>query len=204
MQSLNMAKLAEQFDALAEAVTAISGTFRAATASGEGAAGNGKAAEPVRTRRKSKPAPAAEEETYTEDEVRTALKELAQTHGKDKMAEALASVGAGRLPDVDESQYAELMAWITAAAAEEGEEEEEEEETAKTRRRSKKTPALDPAAVKKAFSALVKADRAAAKRILKEVGAERFGDIEDDPEALQTVNDAVQAAKEGEEEDDIL
>jgi hypothetical protein len=178
-------KLAEQFDALAETMLAISGTFRSAVGGGEVGSGDGKATKPVRGAK-----PAAE---TTEDTVREALKELAASKGKEKMAEALASVGAGRLPDVDASQYDELLSTIKEMM------EAEDEPPAKaTKGRKPKKAAPDMDTLTEKFKALVASDKATAKQLLKDAGLAKLSDIDaDDEEAMTDMLKAIEDALEG-------
>lgn len=212
-KELNLSKLAEQFDQLAELMTAISGTFRDGDS---GSAGEGADAKPARkvraaapadepaekpTRAKRKPAPVDDEaeDTFTEDQVRNALKELAAVKGKDAMAEALASVGAGRLPDVDENDYAVLMKAVKEAM--EAEEEEEEKPAPKAKGKAK-PKAIDFDDVKEKFMQLVDADKAAAKKVLKAAGVAKLGEVDvDDADAVADLAKAIDEALENADDD---
>lgn len=203
MEAKTAAKLAEQFDALSEALSAIAGTFRHAAGGAGGAGGD----EPAPRRAAAKPSkpskPAPTEDEVTEDAVREALKELAATKGKDKMAAVLASVGAGRLPEVDESQYGELMEAIAAAMTDE--EEEAPPPKAKAKAKTKKAPAVTYDQVEEAFRAVAKADKVAAKAILKEAGLAKLSDIDtDDAEALAAVLAACTSAGDDDDDDDLV
>lgn len=213
-KELNLSKLAEQFDQLAELMTAISGTFRDG---GSGSAGESADAKPARKVRaaapadepaekparasKRKPAPADDEaeDTFTEDQVRNALKELAAVKGKDAMAEALASVGAGRLPDVDENDYAVLMKAVKEAMEAEYEEEEKPAPKAKGKAKPK---AIDFDDVKEKFMQLVDADKAAAKKVLKAAGVAKLGEVDvDDADAVADLAKAIDEALENADDD---
>lgn len=202
MNEAMLKKLADQFDALSAQLTAISGTFRSGAGSAEDEVGDAAPAKPVRGKA-AKPAatPAAKskaaEEAITEDEVRTALKELAATKGKDKMADALAEVGAGRLPDVDESDYPALMAKIKELV------EEDDAPAAKPAKAAKaKKVAITYEAVEAKFRELVAADKKAAKGVLSEAGLAKLSEVDQDDEgALADLNNAITKALEGEDDD---
>jgi len=216
-KELNVGKLAEQFDQLSELITAISGTFRAASSGEKGGSVDDEAAEPVRTRRakpapapagKSKPAPTEDEDTVTEDQVRAALKGLADVKGKDAMAGALASVGAGRLPDVDENDYPALMKAVKEALEAEDEADEAEEPAPKTRSsRTKKAPAKKAAPeyddIVERFKALAGQDKDAAKAVLKKCKLAKLSEVDqEDDDAMTAVSEAIDAAMV--DEDDLV
>lgn len=103
---MNQKKLAEQFDEMSALCAAIAGTFRASGGGGGTAEDDAPSAKRA-SARKGKAAKV--EEGPTVDEVRAKLKELMDAKGKDVMVAALETVGAGKLGDVDESQYKELL-----------------------------------------------------------------------------------------------
>ena len=207
-KELNVGKLAEQFDQLAELITAISGTFRAASVGEKSGSGDDEVTKPVRTRSKSASAPAPagkskqaateeDEDTVTEDQVRAALKGLADVKGKDAMAEALASVGAGRLPDVDENDYPALMKAVKEAL--EAEDEADEEPAPKAKTRTKKAPAKKAAPeyddIVERFKALAGQDKDAAKAVLKKCKLAKLSEVDqDDDDAMIAVSEAIDAA----------
>lgn len=214
-KALNVAKLAEQFDQLAELMLAISGTFRGGASDSDEAAGDAKPSRKVRAaapaddetaekpaRRSRKPAAVEEdaEDTHTEDQVRAALKELASVKGKDAMAEALASVGAGRLPDVDENDYGVLMKAVKEAMEAE---EEEEKPAAKSKAKPKaKAKEIDFDDVKEKFTQLVEADKAAAKKVLKAAGVAKLSEVDtDDADAVAELAKAIDEALENADDD---
>ena len=195
-------KLAAQFDDLASTLTAISGTFRSGSGSAEDEGGDAAPAKSVRgkaTKPSAKPAAKskATEATVTEDEVRDALKELAATKGKEKMADALAEVGAGRLPDVDESDYPALMAKIKELT-------EEEDEAPKAKPAAKgeaKKVAITYEQVEEKFRELVAADKKAAKGVLNEAGLAKLSEVDQDDEgALADLHTAINAALESDDD----
>jgi len=214
-KALNVAKLAEQFDQLAELMLAISGTFRGGASDSDEAAGDAKPSRKVRAaapaddepaekpaRRSRKPAAVEEgaEDTHTEDQVRAALKELASVKGKDAMAEALASVGAGRLPDVDENDYGVLMKAVKEAMEAE---EEEEKPAAKSKAKPKaKVKEIDFDDVKEKFTQLVETDKAAAKKVLKAAGVAKLSEVDtDDADAVAELAKAIDEALENADDD---
>jgi hypothetical protein len=214
-KALNVAKLAEQFDQLAELMLAISGTFRGGASDSDEAAGDAKSSRKVRAaapaddepaekpaRRSRKPAAVEEdtEDTHTEDQVRAALKELASVKGKDAMAEALASVGAGRLPDVDENDYGVLMKAVKEAMEAE---EEEEKPAAKSKAKPKaKAKEVDFDDVKEKFTQLVETDKAAAKKVLKAAGVAKLSEVDtDDADAVAELAKAIDEALENADDD---
>jgi hypothetical protein len=170
---LDMNKVADQLDELAQVVIALSGTFRAAGGGGGTASGKGKTGGKPAGKPPAKVAAGAAEEgaELTEDDVREKLKELVAAKGKDVMVSALESVGAAKLGDVDESQYAELVEKIDELIAE----EETEPEPAKPAKKvaAKKTakkagPTLEE--VTAAASALIDADKPAYMKLMKKLG----------------------------------
>lgn len=203
---LNHKAIADHLDAIAEAFTGLTGYFRAAGAGGASTGVDGGAKKPA-TKSTAKPAAAkgkakadADEEELTIEEVREALKELVELRGKEVMVQALESVGAGKLADVDESQYAELMVEVERLK------EEEPEEAApakKTRTRSKakpKGPTMDDLVEK--FKELIEADRAAAKAVVKELGVAKISEVDEDD--IVDAMAAVEAALAGDGDDDLL
>lgn len=211
-------KLAEQFAEMGVLMDAISGTFRAASDSGEDTAGNGGAGTKVRPGTKTAPAKSAArgkakadaEDDVTEDDVREALQGLAESKGKGALVAALGSVGAGALKDVDESQYQELIDNVTSIL-ESGEEYDDDGEVIEAPAKGKKAPAKKaaPAAkttrAKKAtresatekFSELAAEDEDAAKALLKELGVKRFGLLDDDSDWTE-ITEQIAEAFEGE------
>ena len=207
--SINSKKVAEQLDIISEAFMALAGTFRSGSSSDEDGAGDGEAAKPVRSSKSTaKPAaskPAAKkaeapaESDLSIDEVRAKLKELVEAKGKDKMVEALESVGAGKLGDVDESQYQELL-----DKAQEFIDEEDEapaKKPAPKGKAKKAGPTLDE--VNEAAKALIAADKPAYLKLAKKLG--KPSEMEEDDYAT-AVAAYEQAMPEGSEDgdDDLL
>jgi hypothetical protein len=189
--SINSKKVAEQLDAISEAFLALAGTFRADSSSDEDSSGDEPTAKPVRGS-KSKPAakPAAKkaeaQDDLSIDDVRTKLKELVEAKGKEKMVEALESVGAGKLADVDESQYQELV-----DKAQEFIDEEDESVTKKAAPKGKKKtgPTLDD--VNEAAKALIAADKPAYLKLTKKLGKPSEMDEDDYATAIAAYEQAM-------------
>lgn len=199
--SLNHKTVAEQLDAISEGFTALAGSFRSSGGTGAGGSADGEAEKPVRTTKsaaKSKPAAKKEAEAsdLSIDEVREKLKELVDAKGKEKMVEALESVGAGKLADVDESQYQELVDKAQEFI-------DEEDEPAPKKPAAKKTakkagPTLDD--VNEAAKALIAADKPAYLKLSKKLGKPSEMDEADYADAIA----AYEAAMPSEEGDDDL
>ena len=200
-------EIAEAFDAINEQIGKLASYFRNGSGSAGSAGVNGTAKKPATKSAAAKPAVGKakakadpDEEELTIEEVREALKELVEVRGKEVMVQALESVGAGKLADVDESQYQELMVEVERLK------EEEPEEAApakKTRTRSKakaKGPTMDDLVEK--FKELIEADRAAAKAVVKELGVAKISEVEEDD--IADAMTAVEAALAGDGDDDLL
>lgn len=205
ISTINVAAIAAAFAAIGEQMLILEGAFRAAAGGAAGAAVDAKAGKPVRSS-KSKPAPEPDE-AISEDTVREALKGLSDAQGKEAMVAVLAKFGAGRLSEVDESSYGELLTAIKAA-------EEEEEEAPAPKSKAKAAPAkkakakaepeIDIDDLTEKFKALVEADKAAAKAALKGAGLAKLADLDtDDADAVKELYDAIVAALP-EEDDDLL
>lgn len=204
--NMNHKKIAETLDAISELFTQLSGTFRSAGSDTADSGGDEPAAKPVRGP-KSTPKPAtkaaakkAEPEELSTDEVRAKLKELVEVKGKEKMVEALESVGAGKLADVDESQYQELV----EKAQEFIDEEDEPAPKAKSavKGKAKKAgPTLDD--VNEAAKALIEADKPAYLKLSKKLGKPSEME-EDDYAAAITAYEQAMPEEAGEDGDDDL
>lgn len=193
--SLQNEKVADLFDAMGSLFARLSHEFRQA-----GAPGEEQAPTPVpapRTRKAKaavEPVPAPEAEPADEltvDDVRTALKSLMEKHGKEVMASTLKAVGAGRLADVDESQYGELMGLIATASAFEIPEE---------------APAPvypEFSEVTAVFKQLIQKDKARATLVLSAFDVAKVSALPQDKwqEAIDTV---IAVLAEPEAEDDLL
>lgn len=209
--SINSKKVAEQLDAISEAFMALAGTFRAGSGSDEDSSGDGEAAKPVRgtkpaAKSASKPAAkkaqAVEESELTIDDVRTKLKELVEAKGKEKMVEALESVGAGKLADVDESQYQELVDKAQEFIDEEEEADPVPAKKAPAKGKAKKAgPTLDE--VNEAAKALIAADKPAYLKLSKKLGKPSEMD-EDDYAAAIAAYEAAMPEEAGEDDDGLL
>jgi hypothetical protein len=207
--SINSKKVAEQLDAISEAFMALAGTFRSGGIGGEGSSVDGEAEKPVRpsksavkpatSRPTAKKAQTVDDSDLTIDDVRTKLKELVEAKGKEKMVEALASVGAGKLADVDESQYQELV----DKAQEFIDEEDEAPAKKPAPKGNAKTagPTLDE--VNEAAKALIAADKPAYLKLAKKLG--KPSEMEEDDYAA-AIAAYEQAMPEGSEDgdDDLL
>lgn len=206
---LNHKAIADHFDAISEAMSGLAGYFRAAGVGGTGSGVNGGATKPAAksaaagkagSTAKGKTKAEPEDTELTIEEVREKLKELVEARGKEVMVEALESVGAGKLADVDESQYQELMEKVEELMVEP---EEAPEPAKKTRSRSKakpKGPTMEDLVEK--FKELIEADRAKAKAVCKELGVAKISEVDEDD--IGTAMDAVEAALAGDEDDDLL
>lgn len=198
MKELNHEQVAEAFDEIAAIFTRLSGTFRLSGAAGGDAPSNGKA--------RGKPAartvvgPTEPSDEHDEDSIREALKQLAVAKGKDTMVAALASVGAAKLGDVDESQYGELMTNITAAM-EAAEEEPAPAKKTAAKKTAAKAKAVTLEQVTEAAKALIDADKPAYLKLVKKTGKPSEMD-EDGYAAALAAFQAAMPAEEG--EDDLL
>lgn len=208
MSDINNAQVAETLDEISELMSKLAGHFRSSSSGSSGAAVDGTAKKAVRGAAASKPAAgkakakAAEpDEELTIEEVREALKELVELRGKEVMVQALESVGAGKLADVDESQYAELMVEVERLKEEEPEEAPEPAKKTRTRSKAKaKGPTMEDLVEK--FKELIESDRAAAKAVVKELGVTKISEVDDDD--IADAMTAVEAALAGDGDDDLL
>lgn len=200
-KDLNLEKLAEQFDELAAQLTAIGGTFRDAIGGGADKSNERPAAKRA-SAGKGKAAPVeADPAELTEDDVREALKELVAAKGKEVMVQALESVGASKLAEVDESQYQELMDKVNELK--EAEDEPPAKPAAKTapakKAAAKKAgPTLDE--LTEAAKGLIDADKPAYLKIVKKFGKPS----EVDEDQYGAMLEAIQAAMPEEGGDDDL
>lgn len=186
--------IAEQFSIIGEAFIALSAMFLDGGDKAAKATGTAKTA--AKSTAKSKPVSKPADDEHTEDDVRTALKGLMEKHGKDKMVEALELVGAGKLADVDDSQYGELMGIIEGFMEQEPE-APEPKKTAAKKVAKKKGPTVDDVTAK--FKELIAADKALAKSVLKELGVAKVSDLDEDQ--YQDAIDAATTALEGADDD---
>jgi len=207
-KELNYASVADTLDEISALFSKLSGSFRVGASSAVGGVGDGAATKSVRTSKsaagKPKPAPKEEETSDEElsiDAVREKLKELVEAKGKDKMVEALESVGAGKLADVDESQYQEL---VDAAQAMIDEEDESEEKPAKkpAAKKAAKTKAITLDELTAAAKELIEADKAAFVKLSKKFGKPSEADEDTYADYLKAIQAAMPEAEEG--DDDLL
>lgn len=207
MKEAQVRKASELFQTISEAFAELSATFSSDSGDDAGGSVNGKAAKPVRGSKSAAPAATAkgkpkatEEVELTEDDVRDALRELVELRGKEVMVQALESVGAGKLADVDESQYQELMDKV--AELKEAEPEEAPAPTkgkAKPAAKKKAGPTLED--VQEAAKALIDADKPAFVKLSKKLGKPSEMD-EDDYAAAIEAYEAAMPAEAG--DDDLL
>ena len=205
--SINSKKVAEQLDIISEAFMALAGTFRSGGSADQADDGDEQVAKPVRGS-KSAPKPAAkpaakkaqaEQDELSIDDVRTKLKELVEAKGKEKMVEALESVGAGKLADVDESQYQEL---VDKAQEFIDEEDEAPAKKAPAKKTAKKAgPTLDD--VNEAAKALIAVDKPAYLKLSKKLGKPSEME-EDDYAAAIAAYEQAMPEEAGEDGDDDL
>lgn len=209
---LNHKKVAEQLDAISEAFMALAGTFRSGGGSASGGSVDGEATKPVRASKpaagsKSKPAAkkaeAEPDEELSIDTVREKLKELVEAKGKDKMVEALESVGAGKLADVDESQYQELVDKAQELIDEEDEPEEKPAKKAAPAKKTSKTKAVTLEDLTAAAKELIEADKAAFVKLTKKFGKPSECDEDQYADFLKAIQAATPEAEDG-EDDDLL
>jgi hypothetical protein len=199
MDAKMLKKLADQFDELSATVIAIGGTFRAAAGGGKGGGvdeeASGKPAAKPASKRTVKKAE-TEEDEVTVDTVRDKLRELVDAKGKDKMVEALESVGAGKLADVDESQYQELLdkAQELIDAEEEPEEPKKGKPAAKKGKKVKDLVDLDTLKEKAADI-----DKDTLRGILKKFKAKNLSALDEDQ--YEDFLAAMEAAEDGEDDD---
>lgn len=195
-KTMNHKLIADQLDNAADALHAVADCFREQSGDGADSAADAAPAKPV-----SKPKPAAtvkpaakkaaaEEPEVTIDDMREKLKELIAAKGKEKMVEALATVGAGKLADVDESQYSELMATVDTMIADEGEAE------VPVPAKKTKTPAVTLEQVSDAAKALIAADKPAYLALAKKLGKPSEMDAKGYAAALTAFQDAMPADDE--------
>lgn len=189
-------KVAEQFDIISEACERLAGMFRGGGSDAGSASVDGKASKPVRGR---KPAPAEQDEGVDVDTVREALKELMELRGKEVMVQALESVGAGKLADVDESQYQELIDKANELKEEPANPPEPTKTTKPTRgRKAKAGPTLEQ--VTEAAKALIDADKPAYLKLTKKLGKPSEMEESDYAAAIEAYEGAM-PADEGDEEE---
>lgn len=205
---LNHEQVAEKLDQISELFMQLAGSFRPRGGSAKGGSVDGAAAKPVRASKpaagKSKPAPKEEaaDEDLSIDTVREKLKELVEAKGKDKMVEALESVGAGKLADVDESQYQELMDKAQELIDEEDEPEEKPAKKPAAKKAAKaKAVTLDE--LTEAAKALIEADKPAFVKLSKKFGKPSECDEDQYADYLKAIQAAMpEEAEEG--DDDLL
>lgn len=207
MKEAQVRKVSELFQAISEAFAELSASFSSDSGDDAGGSADGKAAKPVRGAKSapaaSKPAAKgkaqAEESELTQDDVRDALRELVELRGKDVMVQALESVGAGKLADVDESQYQELMDKVNELKEEPEEAPAPAKGKAKPAAKKKAGPTLDD--VTEAAKALIEADKPTFVKLSKKLGKPSEMD-EDDYAAAIEVYEAAMPADGG--DDDLL
>jgi len=193
-------KIAAALKAFSEAADELAAAFSSAGGAdggGDDDEGTGKPKSSA-TRSKTKVAKGkpAESDGPDEDTVREKMKELVEAKGKDALLEAFAAVGAGKLADVDESQYQEL---IDKAQELIDAEEEEEEKPAKKTAAKGKTKAVTQKQVLAAAKALLEADAAIYKKVCKKLGVAKASEVEEDD--FGTALAAFEAAMPEEEEE---
>lgn len=193
MKDLNHEEVADILDEIGVLFTKLSGTFRPGAGGKSSGSGDGKAGKKPAGKSPAKVEAGAEEGDVTIDDVRVKLKELAASKGKEKMVEALESVGAGALADVDESQYGELV--------EKAQELIDEEDEAPAKKPAKKaaTPKVTKKQLMDAAAALQEADKPALVKLVKKFGKPSEADADVYAEYLE----AIQAAMP-EEDSDLL
>lgn len=209
-KELNHEQVADVLDEIGALFSKLSGSFRAGGGSAKGGDGDGETAKSVRASKpaagKSKPAPKEEEASDEElsiDTVREKLKELVEAKGKDKMVEALESVGAGKLADVDESQYQELMDAAQTMIDEEDEPEEKPAAKKPAAKKAGKAKAVTLDELTAAAKELIEADKAAFVKLSKKFGKPSECDEDQYADYLKAIQ-AAMPEEGGEEDDDLL
>ena len=208
---LNHEQVAETLDEIAGLFLKLSGSFRPVRSGGKGGSVDGAAAKPVRASKpaagKPKPAPKEEAETDEDlsiDTVRKKLKELVEAKGKEKMVEALESVGAGKLADVDESQYQELLDKAQELVDEEDEPEEKPAKKAAPAKKATKAKAVTLDDLTAAAKALIEADKAAFVKLSKKFGKPSEADEDTYADYLKAIQAAMPEEEAEEGDDDLL
>jgi hypothetical protein len=202
MKDTQMRKASELFQTASEAFAELSAMFSSDSSDDAGGSTDGKATKPVRGAKSAastKPTSKKKEEKVelTQDDVRDALRELVELRGKEVMIQALESVGAGKLADVDESQYEELMEKVNELK--ETEPDEAPSTKAKPKGKAKKGPTLDD--VTAAAKALIDADKPAYVKLTKKLGKPSEMEEDDYVAAIAAYEEAM--PEEG-GEDDLL
>lgn len=203
---LNHEQVADVLDEISVLFSKLSGSFRGGAASSVGGGANGKAAKPVRGAKpaaKSAAKKTEEEDELTIDTVREKLQELVDAKGKDKMVEALESVGAGKLADVDESQYQELM----DKAQEFIDAEDEDEEPAKpakkvAAKKTAKAKAVTLEQLTEAARALIEVDKPAYIKLTKKFGKVSECDEDQYGAFLKAIQDAM--PEDGDDDEELI
>jgi len=195
---------AKQLTAIASALEDLANAFRAAGGDDAGGSGDGAAAGTrVRAGSKAKVAagkkPAADDDSAPDiDTVREKMKELVAARDADALLAAFASVGAGKLADVDESQYQELIDAAQALIDEEPEEKPAPKGKVKPAAKKAKGPTVEE--VTAAAQALIEADKPAYMKLLKKLGKPSEMDADDYAAAIAAYEEAMPEA----EADDLL
>ena len=190
---LNNEQVAETLDEIASLFTKLAGSFRAPAGGGKAARNDGKAAgKPAAGKRAPTKVEEGDDEV-TVDMVREKLKELTVAKGKDKMVEALESVGAGRLADVDESQYQELIDKAQEMIDAEDEAEDDAPKAKKPAAKKAKKPAVTLDQLTEAAQALMEADKPALVKLVKKYGKVSEADESVYAEYLKAIQDAMPA-----------
>jgi len=205
---LNHEQVAEKLDQISELFMQLAGSFRPRGSSAKGGSVDGAAAKPVRAASKPSAKPAAKKEEAADedlsiDTVREKLKELVEAKGKDKMVEALESVGAGKLADVDESQYQELLDKAQELIDEEDEPEEKPTAKKAPAKKTTKAKAVTLDELTEAAKALIEADKSAFVKLSKKFGKPSECDEDQYADYLKAIQAAMPEAEE-EGDDDLL
>ena len=194
--SLDHEKLADLFDAMGSLFARAAHEFRQTAPAEPEAPAPAPAPKTRKPKATAEPAPVAapdaEAAELTIDDMRTALKGLMETHGKEVMANALKAVGAGRLADVDPSQYQELTTLIFQAQATPVEPEAPAKPAG---------PAFSE--VTAVFKQLIEKDKNKAMAVLSAFDVKKVSALPEDKwqEAIDTV---IGVLAEPDEEDDLL
>lgn len=203
---LNHEQVAETLDEIAGLFLKLSGTFRPSSSGSKVGSANGSAAKPVRGAKpatKSTPKKEEADEDLSIDTVREKLKELVEAKGKDKMVEALESVGAGKLADVDESQYQELVDKAQELIDAEDDDELEEKPVVKkpaAKKAAAKVKAVTLDELTEAAKELIASDKAAFVKLTKKFGKPSECDEDQYGDFLKAIQAAMPEDTDGDED----
>lgn len=200
MSQVNGQKVAEALDTIAEQFGVLAALFRNSVGDSGGAAVPAAARKRGAAAKKAGPADDATDYDELRDQTRAKLQELLEAKGKEVMVQALESVGAGKLADVDDTQLQELQDKAQELI---DADEEEAPPPAKKGRSKKAAPAVTLEQLQEAARALIEADKPAYVKLTKKHGKPSEMDESGYAAALAAYQEAMPAEEE-EAEDDLL